>query len=213
MSAQGLFLTLEGPDGSGKSTQFKLLVERLKRHGYKVKETREPGGPPLAEKIRALLLSTAAGGPTKEAELLLFLAARAQHVEQTIIPFLKKGYIVACERFSDSTYAYQVGGRGLPAGVYETVNRFATKGLKPGLTILLDINPVLGLKRAYQAKKGHDRMETETMAFARRVRQSYLALAKKEPNRIKVVKAEQDVPVVTETIWALVEKRLRRRKP
>jgi dTMP kinase len=97
MSAQGLFLTLEGPDGSGKSTQFKLLVERLKRHGYKVKETREPGGPPLAEKIRALLLSTAAGGPTKEAELLLFLAARAQHVEQTIIPFLKKGYIVACE--------------------------------------------------------------------------------------------------------------------
>ncbi len=211
MSSQGLFLTLEGPDGSGKSTQFKLLVDRLKRHGYKVKETREPGGPPLSEKIRELLLSTQHGGPTKEAELLLFLAARAQHVDQTILPFLHRGYIVACERFSDSTYAYQVGGRGLSTRVYETVNRFATKGLKPSLTILLDINPTLGLKRAYQAKKKHDRMETESSAFARRVRQSYLALARKEPARIKVVKADQAVPAVAEAIWTVVEKRLKKR--
>lgn len=208
MAKPGFFITFEGPDGSGKSTQFKRLVNHLKHLDYPVVVTREPGGHPLSEKIRSLLLLSKTMAPTKETELLLFLAARAQHVADVIRPALKQGKIVMCERFSDSTYAYQVAGRQLSSRFYQQANRFATQGLKPNLTILLDIKPELGLRRAYQAKQGHDRMETESLTFVRRVRKGYLTLAKQEPRRMVTIQADQPLDIVTQLIRATVEKRL-----
>lgn len=209
---RGFFITLEGPDGSGKSTQFKLLSKRLKQAGCSFVQTREPGGHPLSEKIRSLLLSTKGSEPTPETELLLFLAARAQHVNDLILPALQENKIVLCERFSDSTYAYQVGGRKLSAAFYKEANQFATKRLKPDLTLLYDIKSEIGLERAFQAKMGHDRMETVSIQFSRRVRKSYLDLAKNEPNRIKIMDASQSMDAVGTAAWKIVERKLKARQ-
>lgn len=207
---RGFFITLEGPDGSGKSTQFKLLVARLKLEGFKVTATREPGGHPLAEKIRVLLLGKADSPPGPEAELLLFLAARAQHVRDLIQPALSQGHIVVCERFSDSTYAYQVGGRGLSAKFVQDANRFATGGLKPELTLLYELPAATGLRRAFAAKQGHDRMESEARSFQAGVRQGYRQLAGREPQRIKILRGDRPLAAVTAQTWKRVKEKMPR---
>lgn len=207
---RGFFITLEGPDGSGKSTQFKLLVARLKHEGLQVTATREPGGHPLAEKIRVLLLENEESPPGPEAELLLFLAARAQHVRDLIQPALSQGHIVVCERFSDSTYAYQVGGRGLPAAFVRSANRFATGGLKPDLTLLYDLPPATGLRRAYRAKQGHDRMESAARSFQTGVRKGYRQLAAWEPQRIKILRGDHPRATVTAQTWKRVKEKMPR---
>jgi dTMP kinase len=208
---RGFFITLEGPDGSGKSTQFRILAEKLKQSLREVTETREPGGNPLSEKIRSLLLSTSDTPPAPEAELLLFLAARAQHVRDVIRPALQRNHIVLCERFSDSTYAYQVGGRKLPAAVVSSCDRFATHGLKPDLTLLFLLPPAQGLQRAYQAKQGHDRMESESLAFQKRVYAAYRRIAAREPRRVEIIPANRPQETVAADVWFRVLARLKKR--
>lgn len=204
MAKTGRFITLEGPDGSGKSTQLRRLTERLEAEGVNFLCTREPGGGPadsLPEAIRALLLTPRKPAPVAEAELLLFLAARAQHVADVIRPALKRGQVVICERFADATFAYQVGGRKLPAAFVTAANRFATGGLNPDLTLLLDLGPTQGLRRAFEAKVGHDRIESESLAFHRGVRLAYRRLARREPKRIRLIPADRPRDWVAQRIW------------
>jgi dTMP kinase len=185
-SKRACFISLEGPDGSGKSTLAKLLAGRLRRQGRKVFLTREPGGSPQAARIRKLVLG-AKGFLGPAAELLLFLADRAQHVADSIRPALDKGWVVISDRYSDSTLAYQGAGRGFPLARLKELNRFATGGLSPRLTLLLDLDAPHGLRRAAK-RSGRDRMERSGAAFHARVRRAFLGLAKAEPGRIKVIK-------------------------
>ncbi|MBN1594924.1 dTMP kinase [candidate division FCPU426 bacterium] len=205
---RGFFITLEGPDGSGKSTQFKILTARLIRNKFAVTQTREPGGHPLAEKIRELLLSRQDAPPVAEAELLLFLAARAQHVRDVILPALQKRRVVICERFTDSTYAYQAGGRRLPPFFVELGNRFAAGGLTPDLTLLYDLPVSISLQRAYKAKQGYDRMESEAPVFMERVRRCYRRIARRNPARVKIIDANQPLKMVAQQSWNAVEKKM-----
>jgi dTMP kinase len=186
----GLFVSLEGPDGSGKSTQRALLAEHLRRFGYAVVETREPGGSPAAERIRALLLDAKLKGLRAGAELLLFEAARLQHVHDTILPALAAGKVVLCDRFIDSTTAYQGAGRAMDPKAVAWLNRIATGGLKPDLTLCYDLGVSQGLKRAHQAKGRKDRMEQADRAFHVRVRAAFLALEKREPRRVKRIEVD-----------------------
>jgi dTMP kinase len=206
----GLFITLEGPDGSGKSTQARLLNEKLRKAGYSVVLTREPGGSALAEKLRAVLLDPANRGLVDRAELLLFEAARAQHVQDTVLPALAQGKVVLCDRFTDSTTAYQVGGRGLKAADVAWLNRYAAGAAKPDLTLCFDIPVTAGLQRAQRAKGSKDRMERTEVVFRERVRKSFLAPARLEPRRIKrIAVAAKDVQAVADEAWALVAPRLK----
>jgi len=183
---------LEGPDGAGKSTQAGLLAAALRRAGRKVLLTREPGGSPQAAKIRKLVLG-AKGFLSPAAELLLFLADRAQHVKDTLEPALKKGQVVICDRFGDSTLAYQGAGRGFKRDELRRLNRFATGGLKPDLTLLFDLAAPHGLRRA-KRRGSADRMEKAGAAFHARVRAEFLALARSEPGRIKVIRVAGKAP-------------------
>ncbi|MEW6517055.1 MAG: dTMP kinase [candidate division FCPU426 bacterium] len=205
---RGFFITFEGLDGSGKSTQFKLLAARLRVEGFQVTTTREPGGDLLAEKIRTLLLERADQSPTPTAELLLFLAARAQHVERLIRPALAAGQVVLCDRFSDSTLAYQAGGRALPPAAVAAADKLATAGLKPDLTLLYDLPLRQGRERAFQAKQAHDRMESEPSAFWQAVRQAYRGLARREPRRIALIRSDRPLAAVTRQTWQVVQKKM-----
>lgn len=207
---KGLFITLEGPDGSGKSTQARLLAERLRSLGHGVVLTREPGGSPLAEKVRALLLDPSNQGLRGRAELLLFEAARNQHTLDTIEPALKAGKVVLSDRYHDSSTAYQAAGRGVGLSETAWLNRFATEGRRPHLTLVFDLDPAEGARRARQAKGGKDRMELTEGRFQARVRAAFLALARREPRRVKVLKvAGRTQAQVAEAAWALVAPRLR----
>jgi dTMP kinase len=211
---RGLFITLEGPDGSGKSTQIKFLAQQFQKSGYQVLLTREPGGGPkdsLAEKIRGLLLTPGKSVPHPRTELLLFLAARAQHVQDTICPALQQGQVVLCERFSDATLAYQVGGRKLPEKFVRAADAFACQGVKPDLTLLLELEPAQGLKRAFRAKAGHDRLETEALSFHRAVWRRYRQLARQEPRRVRVISALGTTVQVGAQIWEEVSAWLRQK--
>jgi dTMP kinase len=211
---RGFFITLEGPDGSGKSTQIKALAKQLQKSGYTVLLTREPGGGPkdsLAEKIRGLLLTPGKSVPNPQTELLLFLAARAQHVSEFIRPALQQGKLVLCERFSDATLAYQVGGRKLPGTLVRAADEFARQGVKPDLTLLLELEPKEGLKRAFSAKAGHDRLETEPLAFHQNVYKMYRQLARQEPQRVRVISALGAAERVQAQIWETVSAWLRRK--
>lgn len=194
MPKKGLFVTLEGPDGSGKSTQRGLLAAKLRARGLEVVETREPGGSPLAEKIRDLLLDSKNHGLTGTAELLLFEAARAQHVHDTIAPALERGAVVLCDRYTDSTLAYQGAGRSISQGSVRELNDFATGGFEPDLTLLYDLEVETGLARARAHKAGSDRMEEADLDFHRRVRDAYLAVAFAEPARVRVVSVDKRAP-------------------
>jgi dTMP kinase len=180
---RGIFITIEGPEGSGKSTHSGLLCGFLRRRGYRVLHTREPGGTKISEAVRKILLHRNNKGMGDICELFLFLAARAQIVEEVIKPALKKGYVVVCDRFHDATVAYQGYGAGLDLRLIEEMGRLATKGIKPDLTVLLDVETKKGLRRAGVK----DRIETKSLEFHKRVRGGYLALAEREPERIKVI--------------------------
>ncbi len=202
---RGVFFTLEGPEGSGKSTQILFLGAALRRAGYSVVYTREPGGTKVAEAIRDTLLSGTANEPiTPETEALLVLAARSQHVAHAIRPALARGSIVLCDRFADSTFAYQGFGRGLSLSWLELANQAATGGLMPDLTLLLDVPASIGLARRRRSRGKQNRLDRESATFHRRVRQGFLTLASRTPRRIKVVNADRPVKVVRAEIAALV---------
>jgi dTMP kinase len=187
----GFFITLEGGDGSGKTTLARSLVEHLQKNNCAVVKTREPGGSKLSEHIRTLLLDpTVKVGICEKAELLLFLAARAQHIEEIILPALRAGKIVVCERFNDSTIAYQGYARHLGMEHVEKLCMAASSQLEPDVTFFLDVDPSLGLKRAKQGRGDKlDRLEQEQMQFHSEVRQGFLHLAVKYPARISVIDA------------------------
>lgn len=199
-SARGTFITLEGVDGSGKSTQASLLVERLREQRREVVALREPGGTPISEKIRALLLDPENAEMAGECELLLYEASRAQLVREVIEPALLRGAIVVCDRFYDSTHAYQHGGRGLSDALVSRANELGCCGLSPDVTLVLDIDPAAALARA--TAQGADRLEAEGLAFQQRVRKDYLALAKADPARVRVIDAAGDPELVAGRIDA-----------
>lgn len=203
-SARGAFVTLEGVDGAGKSTQAALLVERLRARGLEVVALREPGGTAISEKVRALLLDPANTGMAPECELLLYEASRAQLVRQVIEPALARGAVVVCDRFFDSTRAYQAGGRGLALDMVSAANALGCCGVVPDLTLVLDIGPDEAFGRA--AADGEDRMEAEGLAFQRAVRADYLRLAAEEPGRVRLVDATGEVGEVAARIDAEVER-------
>lgn len=205
-----MFISFEGPEGGGKSTQAELLATALRREGYSVVVTHEPGGTTVGEAIRQLLLAPdALTAMSARAEVLLFTAARAQLVDEVIRPALDDGSLVLCDRFSDSTIAYQVGGRGLPEDVVTEIVQFATGGLKPDLTFLLDLDVATGLAR----KRGvpSDRMEMEDASFHRRVRSTYQKLARREPERIVVLDASRPVQLLATMIQQRVELHIHQR--
>lgn len=199
-SARGTFITLEGVDGSGKSTQASLLVERLREQRREVVALREPGGTPISEKIRALLLDPENAEMADECELLLYEASRAQLVRKVIEPALLRGAIVVCDRFYDSTHAYQHGGRGLSDALVSRANELGCCGLSPDVTLVLDIDPAAALARA--TAQGADRLEAEGLAFQQRVRKDYLALAKADPTRVCVIDAAGEPALVAGRIDA-----------
>jgi dTMP kinase len=182
--AKGLFITFEGPEGGGKSTHLRLLASYLKKQGHSVLVTREPGGTQPA--FRRLLLDSREG-LSPVAELFLYEADRAQHVAETLRPALAKGQVVLCDRYTDSTLAYQGDGRGLSRAMIAQLNEAASGGLVPDLTILLDVPVARGLRQAHASKKSHDRLERAGLAFHKRVRQGFLRLAQENPGRFRLV--------------------------
>lgn len=197
-----LFITFEGVEGCGKTTQSKLLYDYLRKRGYGCVYTREPGGTSLGEKIRETLLHSKDIAISDLAEVFLFEAARAQIVKEVVAPALKKHKIVICDRFYDATTAYQGYGGGIRLDIIDRLNSIATGGLRPDLTILLDVGIKTGLRRA--KKKGTDRMEAKAVAYHRKVRAGYLKLAGKEPRRIRIVKVEADLNRTQEKIRELI---------
>lgn len=200
---RGLFITLEGGEGAGKSTQLEAVKDWLVGRGRGVIVTREPGGTPLGERIRELLLHSA-GAMAAEAETLLVFAARAEHLARVIRPALAAGKTVLCDRFTDATYAYQGGGRGVPAARIAELERWAQGDLRPDLTLLLDVPVDVGLQRA-EGRSTPDRFEREQQAFFERVRRSYLAGAAREPQRVRVIDASRGPAEVTRAIIAVLE--------
>lgn len=190
MMTKGKFITLEGGEGVGKTTNMNFLKNYLSLHGISVILTREPGGTRLAEHIRTLLLQKSDEVLTDQAELLLMFAARAQHVKQVIEPALHRGSWVVCDRFTDATYAYQGGGRNMSAQAIQWLENFVQGNLRPDLTFLFDASVETGLQRAHR-RGAFDRIESETMLFFEQVRRAYLLQAKLEPERIKVIKSDQ----------------------
>lgn len=201
----GAFITFEGIEGSGKTTQAKLLKGYLESKGLEVVLTREPGGTELSERIRQLLADPSL--PIRpEAELMLFMASRAQHVRELIRPALERGATVICDRFADSSAAYQGYGRGIDLELISALNEFATGGLKPDLTILLDLDPEEGLRRARRGRGDLDRIELEELEFHRRVREGYLEMARREPDRFVVIRADVDIDSVHRRVREAVER-------
>ena len=202
----GLFITFEGGEGCGKSTQIGALKARLEAMDKTVVQTREPGGTDLGESVRSLLQHDDAGqGMSPEAELLLFAASRAQHVRELIAPAIAQGQIVLCDRFLDSTIVYQGVARAIDSKKVETINQFAIGDTKPDLTILIDLPPEIGLDRVYNRSDGQlDRMEKEAIEFFQAVRQGYLDLAKSEPKRFLVLNGSQTVEELETQIWQRV---------
>lgn len=202
MTGRGMFITFEGGEGCGKSTQLRLLATRLQSAGFAVRALREPGGTEAGEAIRAILLHPDHAGLDARAELLLYEAARAQLVAEVIEPALSAGEVVLCDRFFDSTTAYQGYGRGLELDQIDTLNAAATGGINPDLTILLDIDPVTGLERA--TRHGADRLESEDISFHQRVREGFLAIAASHRDRVRVIDASGTVDEVAEQVAALI---------
>lgn len=203
--ARGRFITLEGLEGVGKSTHLEFVRGWLQSRGLAVTVTREPGGTPGADEIRNTLLKVRSESFDPMAELLLMFAARALHVENVIRPALAAGSWVVCDRFTDASYAYQGGGRGIPAPRIAALERMVLKGLKPDLTLLLDADVAVGMARV-RGRGTLDRFEQEQGEFFKRVRRTYLARARRESRRIKIVDATGDVAAVQADIAALLER-------
>ncbi|KRT75721.1 MAG: tmk, thymidylate kinase, dTMP kinase [Armatimonadetes bacterium CSP1-3] len=213
---RGFFITLEGPDGAGKGTQGRRLVEHLRRAAVDVLNPREPGGTSIGERIRRVLLDDTHREMAPETEMLLFAASRAQFVREVVRPALARGTTVLSERYVDASLAYQGFGRGLDVALVRTVNDVATGGLLPDLTLLLDIDPPVGLERVQAAGRagaaGGDRLEQETLAFHQRVRAGFLQLARESPKRFVVIDAQGDVERVHREVVRAVDGLLAGRK-
>lgn len=199
----GLFITLEGPEGAGKTTNRAFIAELLEGAGFEVVLTREPGGTEVAEKIRELLLQQHDEPVAVDAELLLMFAARAQHLQQLILPALAAGKIVLCDRFTDATYAYQGGGRGIAQERIAVLENFVQGGLRPDITLLFDLPVSAGMARAV-ARGRLDRFELEQQHFFEAVRQNYLQRAKNEADRFRVINAELELAQVQEQLKPIV---------
>jgi dTMP kinase len=204
LATQARFITLEGGEGAGKTTVLNALRDALKATGAEVVTTREPGGTPLAEQIRGLLLDTHHEPPAPHTELLLMFAARAQHVRETLLPALQRGAWVLCDRFTDSSYAYQGGGRNLDTDFIAELERRVV-GIRPGLTLLLDVGVRQGRERMRGRDLLPDRIEREREDFFERVRAAYLARAEAEPDRTRVVDASASADEVASRAVALLQ--------
>ena len=209
-SRRGRFITFEGTDGSGKTTQMRVLAERLRREGREVVETQEPGGTHIGMQIRRILLDSDNKSICPVAEMLLYFAARAQNFDELILPAWERGAVVLSDRFTDSTIAYQGGGRDLGEDVVMRLHDIACHGMQPDVTIYLDIDLDTALDRArIRTGERRDRMEEQAVDFHARVRQSYLYLAAAHPERIRVVDGNGGVAEVAERVWAVAEPVLR----
>ncbi|MGB5107662.1 MAG: dTMP kinase [Candidatus Zixiibacteriota bacterium] len=209
MKRSGVLISFEGVDGSGKSTQARMLYEYLRKQRFEVLFIREPGGTAVSEAIRAILLDNKHKQMNPRAELLLFLASRAELVDKVINPALKDGKIVITDRFSDSTLAYQIDGRKLPRKVVVATNDFAAEGVKPNLTFIVDLE----IARAHSRLKARkDRMESSAEDFHRRVRRGFLKIAKSEPRRAKVVDGRESQEIIFKQVLAVTQQFLKRKK-
>jgi len=208
VNSAGIFITFEGMDGSGKTTQMHRLAARLRDRGRTVLETAEPGGTPIGRKIRRILLDAANQELSPTAEVLLYFASRAQNVDECIRPALARGEVVLADRFTDSSLVYQGCGRRLGADTIRALDRIACRGLKPDLTILVEIDAETSLTRARarnQAEAGCEtRMEDQAFEFHRTVHQAYHALAEAEPERVKVIDGRAGIGVIEERVWEVV---------
>ena len=209
MQKRSLFLTFEGMDGSGKTTQMRLLAERLRACGRKVLETAEPGGTRIGIEIRRILLDAANQELAPTAEMLLYFACRAQNVDEWIMPALAAGKIVLSDRFTDSTLVYQGCGRGLGADAVMALDRIACRGLVPDLTLLIDIDAETSLARAHarnaSESTGETRMDEQSLEFHRKVYEAYHALAAREPPRFRIVDGRAGIDAIAAEIWKAVE--------
>ncbi len=210
MVKKGYFITLEGIEGAGKSTHIGIFAEQLRGAGHDVVLTREPGGTALGERIRALLLDKKEMAMSADAELLLLCAARAQHAQQVLMPQLAAGRTVVCDRFTDSSIAYQGGGRGIEMHRIKILETWVFSGvladLKPDLTLLFDVPVEVGLARAGQTGDG-DRFETETVKFFQHIRDTFLEIAAREPDRVCIIDAERDKKMVRSSIMQILKAR------
>jgi dTMP kinase len=212
LKTPGRFITFEGLDGCGKSTQLALLAEHLRGQGLPVTETREPGGTPVGQLIREILLHTSQGKISPLTELTLMFAARAQHIEQVILPALQRGEVVLCDRFTDSSVAYQGYGRGVALETIAALEKLLCQGVRPDLTLLLDIDVQTGLHRTgarnRQADQPDTRFEREGAEFFERVRRGYLEIARQEPQRVKVIDGHAGVEQVQSAIRRVIDELL-----
>lgn len=209
VSARGRFITFEGGEGAGKSTQIRLLADRLTRDSHDVVVTREPGGSPGAEAIRKLLVEGEPGRWDGITEAFLFAAARHDHVERTIRPALARGAWVLCDRFTDSTVAYQGYGAGIDVGLIRRLGAEACGDISPDLTLILDLPVEAGLARAAARTGGEDRFERKGLEFHKRLREGFLAIAKAEPERCTVIDATPEPEIVAQEILKVVSARLK----
>jgi dTMP kinase len=207
-SARGRLITLEGIDGTGKTTQIASLAAAIRRHGIDALELREPGGTTIGEAIRQILLDNRHTGMCQESELLLFTAARSQLVREVILPALNAGTWVICDRFLDSSLAYQGYGRGLDLEIIDRINGFAVDGCRPDKTILLDLQPEAAVIRLGGRQGKADRLDIESLAFMKRVRDGYLAAAAREPGRFAIIDAAQPEKVIAQQIYSVIEEGL-----
>jgi dTMP kinase len=201
---RGLFITLEGGEGAGKSTALGFIETWLRQSGSNPLMTREPGGTRAGEEIRAILLHSHDLALTAEAEMLLMFAARAEHLDQVVRPALAQGRIVVCDRFTDATYAYQGGGRGLPAERIAVIEQWVQGDLRPDLTLLFDVPVAVGLQRAGQ-RSAPDRFERENHGFFERVRQTYLERARADSRRMRVIDASRSIDEVEQQIGKVLD--------
>ncbi len=203
-TSRGRFITVEGPEGAGKSTQIRSLKEFLEQRGLQVVLTREPGGTRLGERLREILLSDSQEPVNERAELLIMFAARVQHVEQLIKPALRRGHWVLSDRFTDASFAYQGGGRQMPLQTIRELAHWTLNGFSPDLTLLFDVPVEIGMQRI-RARGRLDRFETEQQEFFERVRRTYLQLAQDEPQRIQCIDAAQSLAQVTRAAEAVLQ--------
>lgn len=207
-----MFITFEGPEGSGKTTQIRLLSDYLRQQGWSVLATREPGGTPIGDQIRTCLHDVNNTAMTAAAELLLYSASRAQLVGELIRPALAQGQIVLCDRYADSTLAYQGYGRGLDLAALQHITQFATDGLQPDLTLFLDVDVEAGLIRRQLGGDEMNRLDREAITFHQKVRAGYFHLIKADPQRWVIINADRPVPEIQAEIREIVRDRIRQRR-